>query len=418
VPIAFELGWTIAILFGPLPVPTVTASDHLPSVHELEPDSRIDLELGRLGSLLARLKEPSTVDAAGIPADAAPLSQAWSGTGAASAEKAGVRRELGPRQKALQQAIRLFNELVLCGLARAGSSIELAYQVGRSLRDTVNPITHETEHLLHLANRAAEEAKPPKPPLNGPPAAPDPVKEKAAADALAAAQAAVVTDVKRQLSPGRIGRIQEWMATLACHFPTDAAPVVRLSLGRWGEFVGVTLDDRSPGRLSSGVAVGPVALRMKDALLSQGDVWRDLLAGDRTTEGLLTPEAYVHAGEATLSRTVRIAMRVLRHYWVAVLLVLAAMGGFIYLAAANLSGAAKVWTQIAAVVGALGAAGRGVTSALGRMATDAERPVFGLEKVDAMAWSITALPPVRLDPAGVRVLRKVGIARSSPLGRI
>ena len=157
---------------------------------------------------------------------------------------------------------------------------------------------------------------------------------------------------------------------------------------------------------------------LKDALLNQGDVWLNLLTGAEATAGLLTPEACVAAGEAALSRTVRIIRRVVLHYWVAFLLLAAALGVIIWLAADNLSGAAKVWTQIAAIAGALGVSTKGVANGVVRMSGSAEKPIYQAEKLDAMAWAITTLPRVKLDNRGVRALRRSGIQRSSPLGPV
>jgi len=385
-----------------------------------------------------------SVGAGVLPVDVSALSDAWTKGPGAGGGPGDPTTDLAQRQAALQQAAMTLNRELLAGLARAGSPFELAYQVGRSLRDTVNPISHHTAELLAAvasapgaapaggAAGAAPAGAPGAAPAGGaagaapagaagaaPAGAPGAAPAGApGATAASDAAAATLADVTRQLSRSRVATMQEWLATLGAHFPPDAAAVVRVSLGRWSDLAGVALDNQRRGGLSKPASRAEFAGRMAKALLPQGDVWRDLLVGDRTTEGLLTPEAYVAAGEATLSRTVRIVLRVLWHYWFAVLIIAAALGGILYLAVANLEGAAKVWTSIAAVAGALGVTGRGVATAVGRMATDAERPVFGMEKVDAMAWSITSLPDVRLDPEGVHILRQAGVTKPGRLGRI
>jgi len=59
-----------------------------------------------------------------------------------------------------------------------------------------------------------------------------------------------------------------------------------------------------------------VANKTQKALLARsGDVWLGLVIGAESTAGLLTPEANVAAGQADLSRTVRIIGRVVRRNW-------------------------------------------------------------------------------------------------------
>jgi len=87
----------------------------------------------------------------------------------------------------------------------------------------------------------------------------------------------------------------------------------------------------------------------------------------------------------------------------------------------DIAGAGKVWTQIAAVSGGLGITVKGMSCAMARFSEDAEKPIFGLEKIDAMAWAVTTIPgsvQKKLDGQGVRVLRRSGIPAPGPLERI
>jgi hypothetical protein len=99
--------------------------------------------------------------------------------------------------------------------------------------------------------------------------------------------------------------------------------------------------------------------------------------------------------------------------------VAAALGGIIYLAVSDLSGASKVWTQIAAVAGALGITSKGITSRMAKLSQQAQTSVFSAERTDAMAWAITYIPAdLKLDRQGVKALRSSGIRGSVPLGRV
>ena len=154
------------------------------------------------------------------------------------------------------------------------------------------------------------------------------------------------------------------------------------------------------------------------SLLVQGDVWLNILTGAESTSGLLTPEAYVAAGEAALSRTVRIVRRIILHYWVAFFVLAVAMVAVIFSAAHNLSGAGKVWTQIGAIAGTFGVSVKGIKVRVARLSGAAEKPIYQSETLDAMAWAVTTLPRVKLNHSGVRALRRSGIQRSRPLGPV
>jgi hypothetical protein len=157
---------------------------------------------------------------------------------------------------------------------------------------------------------------------------------------------------------------------------------------------------------------------MYASLLPQGDSWLNLLVGAESSDGLLTPEGFVAAGEAALSRTARIIKKILLQYWFALLILLIVLAVVLFFSAQNLSGAGKVWTQIAAIVGALGVTAKGIGSTMAVLSKDAEKPIFGLEKIDAMAWAVTTIPVgLKLNNQGVRVLRASGIRPPSPLGR-
>ena len=383
--LALYAGWTMALLYGVIEPPAESPWE-LPTVHELPEGQRRELELLRLGSLLARLARLPECDGSGLPTqvpgidDSAPYSP----------------------------ALAAFNQEILDALATAAPELQRAYELGRSLRDTVNP------------PRDPKAATPPP-------------------DALAG-----------QLSHWRVSTLQEWLVTLAAEFPQYTGAIVAASLGRWSDFAAVTLGTPAaptgagaqpagtgtqttgavkqagtgrqgwltkPGRLR-GETQTDLAERMYDYLLPQGDVWLMLLTGARSTDGLLTPEGYVAAGEAALRRSARIVRRVIQHYWPVLAIIAAALGGLLFLAITSLGGAAKVWTTIATVAGSLGISARTIMSTVARLASEAEKPVLTAAEEDAMAWAITTLPRVSLNTRGVRQLRRAGIAPTSALGRV
>jgi len=342
----------MAVLYGNLQDQPAKVPE-LRTVNELQPQQRRELELSRLEYLLKQLTSVPAIASANLIAKV-------------------------PASAADDQFSAKLSDLhlrILEALTAGPADTLLAYQLGRSLRDTVNPPLVQ-----------AQAGKPPAPALD------------------------------QQLRRDRIAKLQEWLATLAPQLPAHAAAVVATSLGRWSEFSAVTLGTNS--QLRSGDRTGTEAA-MRKYLLPQGDTWLMLLIGTRPTAGLLSPEAYVAAAEAALRRSARSVRQVLQHYWLAVIIAAAALGGVLYLAISNLGGAAKVWTSIAAVGTSLGISANSIMSTTRRLAAEAERPVFAMAEEDAMAWAVTTMPPdVNLSYRGARKLRKAGVAPPSTLGRI
>ena len=356
VQLALSAGWTMAVLYG-IVAASPAGGGQLQTLHELPTVHELPREQ-RAEIELSRLFHLLT-SLAGLPGFAD------RGLPAAAAD------EYTPAE------LEGLNLAILKLLATARPEVEQAYHLGRSLRDTVNP----------------------------PNATGDAANARDSDPLLAA------------LERGRIARLQEWLATLSAHFPRHTAAIVATSLGRWSDFAAVTISTSTKTRLRTQDATA-TAKDIREHLLPQGDLWLMLLTGERTTNGLLSPEGYVAAGEAALHRSARIVRGILRHHAAVWIILAVALAGLLYLSLGYLEGSAKVWTSIATVGGTLGAAARSITSTVGRLTAEAERPIFAMAEEDAMAWAITTLPKAKLTPRGVRMLRKAGIAPSSELGRV
>jgi hypothetical protein len=350
VQLALYAGWTMAVLYGRIQAPPADDITELPTTHELQPDQRRTLELKRLRHLLLQLASQPETAGSGLPTNV-PADDA--------------------SEKTLRDRLPALNLAILEALAVTLPEVELAYELGRSLRDTANP---------------------------------PPEREEPHAPALA-----------RQLGRGRIAKLQEWLGTLSAQFPQHTAAIVAASLGRWSEFAAVTIQKKPPLKRSADT---DVAATMCDYLLPQGDLWLMLLTGARSTSGLLSPEGYVAAGELALHRSAAIVRQVIRRYAVELLIVAAALGFIIFLAVNNLGGAARVWTTIAAIGGSLGISGQTIASASSRLTSEAERPVFTMAEEDAMAWAITTLPVVGLTSRATQRLRRAGVGPKESLGRV
>jgi len=356
VQLALSAGWTMAVLYGNVAAQP-PGGGKLQTLHELPTVHELPQEQ-RAEIELSRLIHLLT-SLAGLPGFAGPSLPGAAAHGYTPAE------------------LEVLNLAILKLVATARPEVEQAYHLGRSLRDTVNP-----------------------------PSATDVAGNANHSDPLLSA-----------LERGRIARLQEWLATLSAHFPRHTAAIVAASLGRWSDFAAVTISPSRKTRLRSQDATA-TAKDIREHLLPQGDLWLTLLTGERTTNGLLSPEGYVAAGEAALRRSARIVRGILRHHAAVWIIMAVALAGLLYLSLRYLTGSAKVWTSIATVGGGLGAAGRSITSTVGRLTAEAERPIFAMAEEDAMAWAITTLPEAKLTRRGVQMLRKAGIAPSSELGRV
>ena len=338
--VALQVGWTLAVLFGRIDDPANGDQHHLPTVEELPVDQRMNLEMSRLRHLVAVLANLPEFVASVIPQLPA----------------------LDHRAADFKERLEGFNLSLLAATASAGPTVELAYQLGRSLRDT---------------------AKPPLEPSDANP---------------------LVNGIARQLARDRVAGLQEWLAILVSQFPQHSTDVVAISLDYWSEFAEVALAQseirkktlRGPTRRSNtDEGITNIAQNMADYLLAQGDVWRMLLVG-QSTMGFVSAEALVAVADATLIRSRRLIASILRRYWGALFGIAAAACGILYLAAAHLSGAAMVWTVIATIASAVGISVRIVTSVLAPISARAEQPVLSLSEVEAIAWASTRLPPANL----------------------
>jgi hypothetical protein len=376
--ICLEIGWTLALLHTP--DTAASMRDQLPSEHELDWRDRTDLELSRLTSLLAALNDHGQI--ALQPCD---LNAAWRRYRASAPGDGG---EATLALAAFKATLAAFNLSILTTLAEHGREMGRAYQLGRSLRDTANPLG-----------------------LNAPPS-------ERAKSFLSNKTPAEPTRCKVQasLERQRIARLQEWLAMLAEYFQPHAAKVVSSSLGRWSDLATVTLVENGPSDLRgfSRKKAEKFAGTMIEYLLPQGDVWLGVLLGSEVPKDLLSAESYVAAGDAALRRTSRLVGKVLWRYKWGLLVLLAILGGVIAVAVASLGGVGKVVTVAGTAASGLGITTKKIGAELERVA-DGGTGTRALETA-ALAWSVTTLPEVKVRPGGVRYLRRAGAASEVPLG--
>jgi hypothetical protein len=282
------------------------------------------------------------------------LKQAWHSDSPAT--------EVASAGQELREQLLHVNQEFLALLAKASplEELELAYALGRSLSDTVAP----------------------------PP------------------ELSTIGQLRRQ----RVVRIRSWLTLLALHFPNEptAAIVVGTSLGRWSVFV-ESAGFQYGHRRSKAKGNHDTNLALLDQYLrDQGDSWLMLLLGSQSLGGLLTPEATIAAGEAALSRSANLAWSCVKHFWLASITLLSAIGGTLSVAVLYAGGAAKVWSFLGTIAAGAGVSWRSVALATKKLAVDAETPVWQLEKADQMAWAITSLPPIKLSQRATWKARRGG----------
>jgi hypothetical protein len=294
-----------------------------------------------------------------------------------------------PEWDKVEQDLTALHMDFMAYLACAGRTILLAYQLGRSLHDTVSGPAQARAKELHGSERVRDQDLP---------------------DTLGALIAAFDRD--------QIAVLQGGLATLAPHFPDESASVVKTSLGRWSEWVSAAFVPGTPGKVKGGSDERAALVDQgAQALSRQGDAWLSILVGTESLAGLLTPEARVAAGEDALSRSARIIRRVALHYWVAIAVIVLAAAALTVLSGLYMGGAGKVWTQIVTIGGAIGITAKGISTRVSKLADAGERPIYRAAEVDALAWALTTLPKANLSIRGVHALRRGGIQGSAPLGR-
>jgi hypothetical protein len=369
------MGWTMAGLANDATEDFVVGGlgRLLPTEHELPREARARLDATRLGCLAASLQGLDQNDQDPLPI-----------TDIAALQKAVAKADW----PAIKDSLPALHLKLLDSLACMDRAVILGYELGRSLRDTV---TMPAQTAVTVPRGDGESAISPQHPW--------------------------VTALTTALDQDRVANLQEWLATLAPHFPADSGAVVKTSIGRWSDFAAAAWVDSIPGKVKGSSTKPEFAKETAIGLLKQGDVWLNLLVGTESLNGILTPEAYVAAGEQALRRSARIIARVVRHYWIAIVLIVLAAAGLTALSAAYMGGAGRVWTQIAVIAGALGITAKGIATRVARLADAGEKPIYRSEELDAMAWAVTTLPDAKLTPLAVWHLRSSGIQGRASLGR-
>ncbi len=185
-------------------------------------------------------------------------------------------------------------------------------------------------------------------------------------------------DLKAHLDDARIAPIVAAIDDLSSALPAHAGHGVRESLREWQKSV----VDNSP------VAPDEPATWLQ--LGRQGELWRAVLAGEKSGRDLLEIEDYVDAADRLSKRMRGVAFRLVKQFPAVCILIVALFIGGVLLVTLTDSEAAIV-PGAGTILASLGLTWRGMGRTLGALASKLERPLWGAELDIAVTQAITLL---------------------------
>ena len=203
----------------------------------------------------------------------------------------------------------------------------------------------------------------------------------------------------------QIAAMQTWLNGAGAAIPQSTGAIVGQSLGHWADWI-----DVNASTLRAAGAGTALATTVISALRVQGAVWHSVLTSDPDVSLNPAMGAWVQAGSA-MARAVRMVTGViLRRFWPAVLIAVAALAGLLYLVIANLSGASQVWASLVTVIAVVGAAGGGIFGGVSRALGGVGYDIWNAARREAQVWSITWLPAMAQGPRQRATLESRGVA--------
>jgi hypothetical protein len=195
------------------------------------------------------------------------------------------------------------------------------------------------------------------------------------------------TSLMARFQRAQVAALQTWLASAGTTIPDPAAAtVLGQSLENWQDWIEVNAKS-----ITQGWRRGQADAILK-ALRIQALAWYSVLVGDPQTSGAPSMGAWVQAGKAVVRAARVVTVSVLRRFWWLVALIVALIGGVLYIVVANLHGASQVVTSVLWIAGAVGLTGAGLRSAVGKAVSGVGAEVWVAARADAKAWSVTWLP--------------------------
>jgi hypothetical protein len=369
----------MAELYGPQIEPhrTTELTARLPDVAELSETDAQQVSLSQLAVLLAKTRH-----ALGPTSSDDDLDEMLSFFGAPGLKKWLAGGDAATATSAdLQGQLRVLNRKLLGKLAATNPAWVAAYQLGLELHNTCLPPKREVD-LVHRFHRH------------------------------------------------QLATLQGWLSKSGSGIPPDAAEIVSRSLQNWAAWVdanskllrGINWSapaprDQTGARPKGGEGVAGSAPPYSDraavvaALAAQSHSWRGLLAGEINPNTDPGVDGWIQAGESMLRTSRQVATRLLRRYWILLVVVLAVIGALLYLVFANTSKGdlTRFWASLVTLGGGLGITGNSLRTSAQRLAANLEQPAWHAASIDARAWAATILPAVPLGAVQLYRLRKRGV---------
>ena len=380
----FSLGWLMAELFDPrrrvsvaVRQPPFNPVVQLPQVPDLSTDPQLVFLAAELTETVAwypalagktaRVTAETDKLKAAIAAQDTAVGETAAAADRAVAQPAGESAFSAAR---LLTAVAELNQAILDEFADAPERLS-AYQLGLALSDV---------------------AWLPRLPVPGPAdSAADPAARPSALFAL--------------FSRTQMAAVKTLLTGAGTELPGSAAAIVSGSLDNWADWLNVHTADIT----ASGDAWSAKAGLVLDALRVQGWVWRSVLIADPDVSMTPSMGAWVQAGSSIIRAARMMGSAVLRRFWPLVVILLAALGGLLYLVIANLSGISQVWASLVTVFVLVGGGGFGLSSGVSQAFGGVGYEIWAAAKLDASVWMVTWLPAltastmqrVQLDGLGV-----------------
>ena len=183
----------------------------------------------------------------------------------------------------------------------------------------------------------------------------------------------------------RVVSLRNWLADLASTLPPHASRAVVVSLRTWEAWAAEPKLDGEPLDWPTHGAGVRAALRR------QGELWRELLSGEKQGPDMLDINHYLRAANALVATMTSTIWRFLRPLALPLGAAILLLGGGIALLV--LTGAVgQVFGALAAAAGAVGITGAGLRARLGKVATQLETRLWGAELDLAIAEAILIGP--------------------------
>jgi hypothetical protein len=379
----FSLGWLMAELFDPrrrlsvsVRQPPFDPTVQLPQVPDLTPDPKLVFLAAELAELVkwypALADKTAKVSAETDKLKAAVDAQDASVGEAAAAASGGVAQaaaEVPFSAATLLTAVSELNQAILDEFADDSERLN-AYQLGLALSDlTWLPRLAEPGQAIFDASKPSA--------LSG------------------------------LFSRPQMAAVKTLLNGAGSQLPVSAAAIVSGSLDNWADWLDIHLTNITvPGADAWSSKAGIVL----DALRVQGSVWRSVLIADPDVSMAPSMGAWVQAGSSIARATRMMASAVLRRFWPLVVVLLAALGGLLYLVIANLSGISQVWASLVTVFILVGGGGIGLGTGVSQAFGGVGYEIWAAAKLDALVWTVTWLPALTATTMQRTQLDRLGVA--------